>query len=83
MSNKKLIEKNINLSNYLARYLAKNLKFLEKNPTNASYVILPSDDLELKKENEKLITNLLNKGEKVIKVNAKKDNSKYRFEFVY
>lgn len=67
MSNKQQTIKNTNLSAKLANYIFKNPQTIKDTPDDASYVVFSAKDKKLNELNEKLVTNLINKGQNVIK----------------
>lgn len=69
MSNQQQTIKNTKLSAKLADYIFKNPQSIKGTPDDASYVVFSAKDKELNKLNEKIITNLIKKGQNVIKAN--------------
>ncbi len=67
MSNKDQAIKNIDLSQELAEFIAKNPKAVKKIPQSSTFVAFSSKDEKLNKANEKLITSLVKEGKRVIK----------------
>jgi hypothetical protein len=67
MSKKQLIAKNISLSEKLADFMAKNPKAMKKSKRSISYVMFSANDQVLNKANEKVMNQLLQDGEKIIK----------------
>lgn len=70
---KKQIEKNIQLSEKLANYLASNPKELAKRPNSASFVVFSACDESLNRLNERLARNLVSQGKNVIKAEETRD----------
>lgn len=64
MSTKDQAIKNIDLTQELAAYIAKNPKEAKKSPKSAMYVAFSANDEELNKANEKLIASLVDEGKK-------------------
>ena len=75
MSNKDQAIKNIDLSQELAAYIAKNPKKAKKSPKSATYVAFSAQDEKLNEANEKLLESLIKEGRKVIK--AVQTNDKF------
>lgn len=71
---KKQIEKNIQLSEKLANYLASNPRELAKTPDSASFVVFSAGDKGLNQLNEKLARNLANQGKNVIRAVETRDS---------
>lgn len=67
MTKNKQFIKNIDLSEKLANYIAKNPKEVENLPENASFVTFSFADDELNLENKILIESLRKEGKKVVK----------------
>ncbi|HUD44206.1 MAG TPA: DUF5647 family protein [Patescibacteria group bacterium] len=67
MSNKDQAVKNMDLSQELAEFIAKNPKAVKKIPRSSTFVAFSSKDEQLNKANEKLIASLMQEGKKVIK----------------
>lgn len=68
MSENKYFEKNLTLSAEFSRYLFDHPELEEKIPKNAQVVILPEDDPELCKFNEKIAEKQREKGQTVVYV---------------
>ncbi|HVZ11662.1 MAG TPA: DUF5647 family protein [Patescibacteria group bacterium] len=66
-------QKNIDLSQELAEYIADNPKSVENLPENSSFIIFSSEDESLNIENEGLIKSIIAEGKKVIKAIQTKD----------
>ena len=71
---KKQIEKNIQLSEKLANYLAKNPKEIRRTPSDSSFVVFSVGDKKLNRLNERLATNLVKQGKKVVKAKETKSS---------
>lgn len=75
MSTVTQVNKNIRLSNKLAKYFVKNPKKITNYPSNVSFVIISANDKTLNIVNEKLIKNLKKSGKKVVKAKETKNTS--------
>ena len=78
---KKQIEENLQLSQKLAEYLAKNPRWMKKFPENSSFVVFSESDLKLNEINERLVASLEGKGRRVIKARQTKSSTK-PWEFI-
>ena len=67
MTKKKLIQKNIELSEKLASYILDNPSVIKGLPSNASYVFFSGSDKKLNAANSDIIKSLLSQGTAVIK----------------
>jgi len=68
---KKMIERNIELSAEFSRYLFEHSEIEEKIPSGAEVILLPGFDNELKEFNLKLGKEMEAKGEKVVYIEIK------------
>lgn len=68
---KKMIERNIELSAEFSRYLFEHSEIEEKIPMESEIILLPEFDEELKEYNLKMGKNMEAEGEKVIYVSIK------------
>ncbi len=68
---KRMIEKNIELSAEFSRYLFDNSEFEENIPKDAELVLLPEFDTELKEFNLKLGKKIEAEGTKVVYISIK------------
>jgi len=68
---KKMIERNIELSAEFSRYLFEHPEIEENIPVNAEIILLPEFDLELKEFNLKMGKDIKAEGGKVIYVKIK------------
>lgn len=69
---KKQIQKNIQLSEKLANYLAKNPEEVGKTPSDSSFVVFSIGDKNLNRLNGKLVKDLAKQGKSVIKAEETK-----------
>jgi hypothetical protein len=68
---KKMVERNIELSAEFSRYIFEHPEIEEKIPVDAEVVLLPEFDKELKEFNLQLGKNIENEGGKVIYISIK------------
>lgn len=73
MTKKAQLQKNLKLTEKLAKYLVDNPTVTKSIPSNASYVFHSVKDKKLNKANEAIIKSLLSKGTTVVKVKETKD----------
>ncbi|MEA1965006.1 MAG: DUF5647 family protein [Candidatus Aerophobetes bacterium] len=73
---KKMIEKNIELSAELSRFLFEHPEFEKKIPLGAEVILLPDFDLELKRFNLEMGKKLEGKGVKVVYIKIEKLRSR-------
>lgn len=67
-----IIKKNLDLLNEFMKYAFDHPDVLDKIPSEAELVILPTDDPELYNENKKTADSLLKKGENVVIIEFEK-----------
>jgi hypothetical protein len=66
------IKKNLDLLNEFMKYAFENPEILEKIPPESELIILPIDDQELYKYNEKMANKMFSQGKNVALVKMKK-----------
>ena len=66
------IKKNLDLLNEFMKYAFENPEILEKIPPESELIILPIDDQELYKYNEKMANKMFSQGKNVVLVKMKK-----------
>jgi hypothetical protein len=76
MSKKEQVNKNIDLSEKLADYLAKNPKEMDEMPKKVSFVAFSAKDTKLNEKNEEIVEKLLGEGQTVVKAQETKDSDK-------
>ena len=67
MSKKDQAIKNIDLSQELANFIAKNPRAVEEIPQSSAFVAFSSSDEKLNEANEKLLASLVKEGKPVVK----------------
>lgn len=73
MTKKKQFIKNLDLSEKLANYIAKNPSEVKDFPSDASFVTFSSTDSDLNNANKKLLKSLKEEGRSVIKAQETQD----------